>query len=288
MHSPTARRRTLSAELLKLRREHRQPDGTPTTAAHVASALDWQQSKLSRIETNQWKRPSPRDVKDLLDYYGIEDEEYRSYVLRLVAEGRSKAWWTEIEDLYASSNYIGLESAATRIRAWSPMLVPGLFQTREYATALILGADIRNPEEVERRVDARMRRQALLERADSPQVWAVIDEAALRKAVGGRDVQAAQIRHLLTVIEEERLTLQVMRDTAGAHAGMSGAFTILDFEVGDPPVVHLETFSESLLLEAPEKTSRYDWLFHHVSAAAASPPDTTAYLHELLTELEAS
>ena len=225
-------------------------------------------------------------MRDLLDYYGIEDEDYRAYILKLVSEGRSKTWWTEIEDLYASSNYIGLESAATRIRAWSPMLVPGLFQTREYTTALVLGADIRNPDEVERRVDARMRRQALLERTDSPQVWTVIDEAALRKAVGGRSVQAAQIRHLLTVTEEEHLTLQVMRDSVGAHAGMSGAFTILDFEVGDQPVVHLETFSDSLLLEAPEKTTRYDWLFHHVSAAAMSLPDTTAYLHELLTELE--
>ncbi|MFL1427494.1 MULTISPECIES: helix-turn-helix domain-containing protein [unclassified Nocardiopsis] len=287
MHSPTARRRTLSAELAKLRREHRQPDGTPTTAAHVASTLGWQQSKLSRIETNQWKRPSPRDVQDLLDYYGAEDESYRSYILKLVTEGRSKAWWTEIEDLYASTNYIGLESAATRVRTWSPMLVPGLFQTRDYAAALFAGADIRNPEEVERRIDARMHRQQLLAHTDPPRVWAVIDESALRKAVGGRDVQAGQVRHLLTITEQENLTLQVMRDAAGAHAGMAGAFTLLDFEAGDQPVVHLENFSESLLLEAPEKTDRYDWLFHHVSAAASSPADTTVYLHELLTELEA-
>ncbi|WP_435107132.1 helix-turn-helix domain-containing protein [Nocardiopsis synnemataformans] len=282
--SPTARRRRLSAELAGLRERHRQPDGRKTTSADVADALDWQRSKLSRIETNQWKRPSRRDVSDLLNYYGVTDETYRDYLLDLVKEGRSRAWWTDVEDLYGSTNYIGLEAVARRARSWG-VIVPGLFQTRDYAAAVVMGGGIRDLTEVDRRVDTRMTRQLILERPEPPQVWAVVDEAAIRKPVGGREVQRGQVQHLLDLTQAEHLTLQVMRDATGAHPGMGSSFSILDFESGDRPVVHLETLTESLLLEDPKKTDRYDLMFSHVSAAAASPVETADYLHEVLHDL---
>jgi hypothetical protein len=282
--SPTARRRRLSAELAGLRDAHRQPDGAKTTSAHVADALGWQRSKLSRIENNQWRLPSRRDVVDLLDYYGVTDPAYRDYMLGLVKEGRSKAWWTDVEDLYGSTDYIGLESAASKVRTWQ-FVVPGLFQTRDYAAAMVVGADIRDPEEVERRVEARMTRQHLLDREDPPQVWAIVDEAAIRKPVGGRDVHRGQLQHLLTLTEAEHLTVQVMLDSAGAHAGMSAPFSMLEFGAGDRPIVHLEHLTESLLLEDPKKTDRYGWQFQHISAAAASPAETVAHLHKMLHDL---
>ncbi|KOX23810.1 helix-turn-helix transcriptional regulator [Nocardiopsis sp. NRRL B-16309] len=283
--SPTARRRRLSAELADLREKHRQPDGRKTTSADVARALDWQRSKLSRIETNQWKRPSQRDVRDLLDYYGVTDETYRSYPLDLVKEGREKAWWTEVEDLYGSTDYIGLEAIAQQVRTWQ-YLVPGLFQTRDYAAAIVVGSgDIRDPEEVERRVEARMTRQKILERTNPLQVWAIVDESVIRKPVGGRAVQRSQLQHLLDLTQAKHLTLQVMRDSAGAHPGMGGPFSILDFGAGERSIVHLEHRTESLLLELPQKTDRYGWQFQHISAAAASPAETVDYLKEVLHDL---
>ncbi|MFD6094869.1 helix-turn-helix domain-containing protein [Nocardiopsis flavescens] len=283
--SPTARRRRLSAELRTLREAHTQPDGRKTTSADVAEALDWARSKLSRIENNQWKRPSQRDVRDLLDYYGVTDQAHRDEILALVKEGRQKAWWTETEDLYGgSTNYIGLEAAARRIRSWG-YLVPGLYQTAEYAAAVVRAGGIRDEDELKRRVEARMKRQAILDRPDAPQVWTVVDEAAIRKPVGGPEVHAEQLRHLLDLTRAEHLTLQVMLDSVGAHPGMGAPFAILNFEPTERPVVHLETLTESLLLEETSKTDRYDLMFHHVSAKAASPDETVAYLEEVLSNL---
>lgn len=283
--SPTARRRRLSAELRALREGHVQPDGRRTTSVDVAETLGWARSKLSRIENNQWKRPSPRDVKDLLDYYGVEDEDRRAYILTLVTEGRSKAWWSETEDLYGGSpNYIGLEAAARRIRSWG-YLVPGLYQTPGYATAVVRGGGIRDEDEIKRRVEARMKRQSILSGPEPPQVWAVVDEAAIRKPVGSSEVHAEQIRHLIELTKAEHLTLQVMLDSTGARPGMGSPFAILNFEPTERPVVHLETLTESLLLEETSKTDRYDLVFHHISARAASPDETVAHLEEVLNNL---
>lgn len=283
--SPTARRRRLSAELRALREAHTQQDGRRTTSIDVADALGWARSKLSRIENNLWKRPSQRDVRDLLDYYDVTEQDRRDEILTLVKEGRKKAWWTEAEDLYGgSTNYIGLEAAARRIHSWG-YLVPGLYQTREYSAAVVRGGGIRDEDEIERRVAARMKRQSILERPNPPQVWAVIDEAAIRKPVGGPEVHAEQLRQLLTLTKAEHLTLQVMLDGVGAHPGMGAPFAILNFEATERPVVHLETLTESLLLEESSKTDRYDLMFHHVSTKAASPDETVAYLEEVLNNL---
>jgi hypothetical protein len=282
--SPTARRRRLSAELAGLREAHRQEDGRRTTSTDVATALDWPRSKLSRIENNQWKRPSQRDVRDLLDYYGVQDQTYRDWLLELVREARSRAWWTDLEDLYGSTSYIGLEAEARRIRSWG-VILPGLFQTEGYAGAIVKGGGIRDQVEIDRRVATRMKRQTLLDRDDPPQVWAIVDEAAIRKPIGGPDVHRAQVQHLLTLTEAEHLTLQVVRDATGAHPGLGTSFSMLHFGPGDPPVVHLEHLTESLLLEEPKKTDRYDLMFSHISAAAASPDETVDYLTEILHAL---
>lgn len=272
-YSPTARRRRLSAELRQLR------EATGRTAADVARTLDWPRSKLTRIEQNQWKRPSLRDVKDLLDQYEVTDDDRRERLLELTRQGRVKGWWTQYSDVFGPAEYIGLEAEASAIRTWQPLTIPGLLQTRDYAAAMVRGGDIRDPEEVERRVEARMARQAVLVHENPPHIWAVLDEAAARKPVGGEDVFQAQLRHLLDVTQHEHITVQVVRDEAGAHAAMGGAFVLLDFPAeGDQPVVYLETLTEGLILEEADRIDRYSWLFHHVSAVAMSPADTVEYL----------
>jgi transcriptional regulator with XRE-family HTH domain len=266
---------------MELRRLREEAD---YTLERVAERLECSDSKISRIETGQ-VGATPRDVRDMLELYGVNGKR-REELLQLAREGRQRGWWNTYDD-QVIRNLIGFEAEATSIRAYEAMLVPGLLQTPDYARAVIraLRPELR-AEEVERRVEVRTARQRDLTGGDPPTLWAIVDESALRRPVGGKEVMGAQIARLIETGTWLTVTLQVLRFDAAEHAGMDGAFTIYEFsEPTDPAVVYLENATSDLYLETPEELRRYALLFDHLRAAALKPHDSSAFLEDLAAEL---
>ncbi|HEY2960057.1 MAG TPA: helix-turn-helix transcriptional regulator [Actinomycetota bacterium] len=274
-HGPTVRRRQLGAELRRLREE------SSLTIERVAKRLECSESKVSRIENGQ-VGATPRDVRDMLDLYEV-DPLRREALIEIARETRQKGWWHAYRDVPVVPASIGLEESATALRMYAALLVPGLLQTREYASAVLraLQPDL-DAEQFQRWVDLRIRRQSLLYRAGAPALWALLDEAVLRRPVGGPDVMAGQLRRLAEAAEGPNVTLQVVPFTAGEHAGMDGGFTIFAFSrSADADVVHLDISSGDLYLEKPEQIRRYNQVFDQLRAAALEPEASLALLVEL-------
>jgi transcriptional regulator with XRE-family HTH domain len=262
--SPTARRRRLAMELRRLREE------VGLTIESVAARMECSASKISRTENAQ-VAPTARDVRFLLGIYGVTDDKCEELV-QVAREARQKAWWHPYNDV-ARGPYVGLEAAASTIQAYEALLIPGLMQTREYARAASRAArpDLA-PEVIERKVDLRLARQKLLDEADPPDVWLVLDEAALHRPVGGREVMRDQLQRLTEVADRTNVTVQILPYDAGEHAGMDGAFVILGFpDPEDPDVVYLDNATGGLYLETDEELRRYTLMFDHLRAAALKP-----------------
>lgn len=273
-YSPSARRRRLSA-LLRQTREER---GLRIDA--VNKELGWSSGKLSRMERNEWKLPSVRDMKDLADLYDLPDS-MREAITSLARESRVRGWWVEFRDVLRGG-LADFESGASMIRTFEALLVPGLLQTPDYAAAILRGGRVLSDEDIDRKVAGRMRRQDILT-DDGPRVWAVVDEAALRKQVGGPEVMSAQIRHLIDMAECPNIDIQVIRDAQGSHAAMDGSFMVLDFpDPADLPLVYIETATEDLYLEQPAALQHYVSIFGHICSAAETPEASVRYLETLI------
>ena len=277
-YSPTIRRKRLSAALRQLRRD------AGMTADEVARKIGWNPSKISRIESNEWRLPRVADVERLCEVYQAS-EQTRDALVTLARQARQRGWWEQYKDVLGDA-LPGLEAEATRILTYQPLLVPGLLQTPDYMRA-VYRAGLVDEAEIERRVQARMARQRILDREHPPLVlWAVIDEAALRKPVGGPAVMADQVHHLLEVSHRPTIRVQVLPDAVGAHAGMGGPIVILEYEA-DPSIVYVEhAGTGDLYLESPEDVAGYTVRYASVMAAALSVPDSIAYLQRMLERLK--
>jgi transcriptional regulator with XRE-family HTH domain len=271
MPSPTARGRRLRHELRRIRED------AGLTHTEVACRLEWSPSKVSRIETGQ-SRAQTGDVRDMLEIYGVTDTGTCESLVQLAREARRRGWWTRYTDVLGSGTYVGLEAEAVALHTYESMCVPGLLQTEDYARALILGGQRRpDPETLERGVAARMARKEVLGRPDPPAIWAVLDEPAVTRPVGGAAVMREQLRYLVEVSTRPgaRLRLQVLPLSVGAHPGMNGTFVMLKFgSASDPPIVYLETASDGLYLEEPPDIERYRLRFHHLVARALGPDES--------------
>lgn len=270
---PTLRRRRLANKLREIR------NNAGLSSEEVAEQLGWSASKVTFMERKDSKRPDPHDVALVLDVYGVADTEVRDELVTLAREGRKRGWWFERKDSLtrAYQEFLDFEAEASTCFVWEPMVVPGVIQTPEYARALIVGGPLELPEkEIEHRVGVRMDRQEVLIQSDSPlRLHAVMDEAAIRRPVGGSTVMRAQLRRLLDAAELPNLTLQVMPFDAGAHAGTLGSFSILEFpDPGDHDVVYAESVDRETFLEDPDEVLIYHRTFRKLSAVAASPADT--------------
>ncbi|MEV0607801.1 helix-turn-helix transcriptional regulator [Polymorphospora rubra] len=275
--SPTVRRRRLGAEL----RRRREDAGV--TIEMVAERLDCSSSKISRIETGHTSA-TPRDVADMLAIYGVVGPEGEELV-QIAREARQKGWWHPYSTVLTGA-YVGLEAAAHSVRAYEQQVVPGLLQTGDYAKAMIRSArpDI-TAEEVERRVRVRLQRQSLLTQDDPIEVWVVLDEAVVSRPVGGDEVMRAQLARLVEAADLPNVTLQILPFEVGAHAGMDGTFTILDFaEARDPGVVYAENATGGLFLEKAEELRKYVFIFDHIRAAALRPEESVAAIAKLAEE----
>ena len=263
------------AELKRLR------DDARLTQEEVASRLDWHPTKVMRIETGR-TAPHPNDVRVMLGLYGVTGPEQVTALVKLAQDARQRGWWYSYRDVLLNRYefLIGLESEASSIGNFQLAMVPGLLQTEDYARALIGGGPMElDTQEVERRVEVRLTRQEVLDRDDRPQLWVIMDEAAIRRTVGGPAVMRGQLESLARAAEQIRTTIQVVPYAAGAHPGQAGPFVILGFpEPSEPEVVIMETVGGNLYVDKPEEVRLYTTAFDHLRAVALSPDDTRAML----------
>jgi transcriptional regulator with XRE-family HTH domain len=246
------------------------------------------QAKISRLELGRvgFKQ---RDVADLLTLYGITDEQDREEFLALARRANSPGWERQYSDVLPHwfERYLGLEQAAAVLRTYEPQLVSGLLQTESYARAVIHLRQLHdNPDEIERRVALRMTRQQVLTPPEAPSLWAVLDEAALRRPLGSQEVLRAQLQHLIEMTELPNITIQVAPFDVGGHAATgAGAFTILRFAQSDlPDIVYLEQLDSALYLDKKRDTDNYLTLMDSLCVQAQSPTETTNFLHQIIKE----
>jgi transcriptional regulator with XRE-family HTH domain len=281
--SPTLRSRALGAELRKIR------NGLGQSMEDVEVALERSSGWLSRIENGKRRKPSVHDVTALLDHYGITDTEVREKLLSTTRQARVRGWWNTFKDVIPDAylNYVGFEAGAKKVYIANPSIVPGLLQTEDYARAVIAGAAPRMPaDQVEKRVMVRAKRQELLTReTNQVRLWAVLDEAALLRRVGGPKVMRAQLQYLLEIAERPNVTLQVTPFEAGAHAGVLGPFTILEFPAAtEPDVVAIETLVGNLFVEKAEEVEPHVEAFRDLHGDALSEADSLRMIAAAMAE----
>jgi transcriptional regulator with XRE-family HTH domain len=280
---PTVLRILLGAQLRRLR----EAKGiTRDDAGYLIRSSD---SKISRMELGRVSFKE-RDVADLLTLYGITDDHERQALLGLARQANTPGWWHRYGDLLPGwfQAYVGLEEAATLIRTYEVQFVPGLLQTEAYARAVITQGNPGAPaEEVERRVALRRRRQELLTRSapDAPRLWAVVDEAALRRPIGGRPVLRGQLERLVEATELANVTVQVLPFGVGGHAAEGGAFTVLRFAEPDlPDVVYVEQLTSALYLDKLDDVDAYVAVMNRLDVESAPPHQTVEILNGILQE----
>ncbi|MEU9334085.1 helix-turn-helix transcriptional regulator [Streptomyces sp. NPDC048290] len=271
--NPTVRRRRLGQELRRLR------ELKGMTAEEVAERLLVSQSKISRLENGR-RSISQRDVRDLCGVYEVEDVRIVDSLMQMAKDSRQQGWWHSFGDI-PYSVYIGLETDAASLRVYDPQVIPGLLQTRGYAESLIMGA---LPEaaqtDIDKRVQVRMRRQERISAAENPlRLWAVLDEAALRREVGNQQVMIEQLEHLLEMSQLPHVTVQVIPFSMGAHPGVSGQYAILEFpDAADSSVVYIEGVTSDLYLEKPQDVGKYSVMYEHLRAQALNVEQTRQFV----------
>ncbi|WP_433554654.1 helix-turn-helix domain-containing protein [Micromonospora zamorensis] len=279
---PTVLRMLLGAQLRRLR------ESSGVTREGAGWEIRSSESKISRMELGRVGFKE-RDVSDLLTLYGVTEEHERDALLKLARNANSPGWWHRYGDVLPTwfQSYLGLEAAAALIRTYEVQFVPGLLQTGDYARAVVLlGHGAAGPDEIERRVALRMQRQQLLHRENPPQLWAVVDEAALRRPIGGPAVMRGQLTALIEATKSPNIRLQVIPFAAGGHAAAGGAFTILRF--GDqelPDIVYIEQLTSAIYLDKRDDLDYYAVAMERLCVEAEPPERTPDILGRLLDEL---
>jgi hypothetical protein len=278
---PTVLRMLLGTQLRRLR------EASGVTPDRAGYEIRGSRSKISRLEHGRVSFKQ-RDVADLLTLYGVTDEQTRSGFLSLAEQANAQGWWAKYSDILPDwfEAYLGLEAAAALIRTFELQFVHGLFQTEAYARAVtVLGHKAAPAQEIDRRVSLRMKRQDLLAAPGAPRVWSVMDEAALRRPVGGHTVMRAQLTRLIEVSRLPQVTVQVVPFRRGGHAGAGGSFTVLRFRQPDlPDVAYIEQLTSALYLERRVDVDHYMEVMNRLSAEALTPAGTTRYLQEIIRE----
>ena len=271
--SPTLRRRELASQLRDLRKQ------SGRTVEEVAGDLMCSPPKLSRIETGV--RPaSPRDVRDLCNIYGVDDS-LRERLMTLAREAKEQGWWNRYEDILID-RLIGLEIEATQISSYESCVIPWMFQTREYARAVVGGILPRIGDHIlDERVTARLTRQEIVTRESPPHFWSLVDESALRRRVGSNQIMHEQLTGMVELATLPNITLQVVPFSLGAHPGLDNTFTLLEFQSAQPPVVYIENMAGTLYLERASDVNRYKEALMHMRAGALDPDSSIALIERI-------
>jgi hypothetical protein len=264
-------------------------EAADVTADAAAWRIRASRSKISRMELGRVGFKE-RDVCDLLELYGVTDPQVRAGMMALTTQANAQAWWAEFGDVLPGwfEPYLGLEAAAQRIRTFDLQFINGLFQTEAYARAVsMIGLTPAPANEVDRRVAIRLKRQELLTTVGAPHVWSVVDEAALRRPVGGRDVMIDQLHHLVKLARLPNVTLQVIPFSVGGHDAAGGSFTLLRFSQPDiSDVVYLEQLTGAQYLEKRSDVDHYLDVIDRLSAASLRPDDTIRFLTQVIRETQ--
>jgi uncharacterized protein DUF5753/helix-turn-helix protein len=282
---PTAQRMLLGAYLRRLR------EASGLSREVAGWEIRASESKISRMELGRVSFKE-RDVVDLLNLYGVDDDDERARLLSLVQDANTHGWWYRYNDVLPSwfQPYLGLEAASSLIRTYEVQFVPGLLQTRDYARAVVKLRNVRaTAEEIDRRVDLRMARQRILTRLGPPHMWVVVDEAALRRPIGGSAVLRQQLEALTEATKLPNIRLQVLRFQVGGHAAAGGAFSILRFPDDDmPDVVYVEQLTSAFYLDKRDDVGEYAEVMERLCVEADPPDHTVAVLDGILRDLDAS
>jgi hypothetical protein len=281
---PTVLRILLGAQLRRLR------ETCGITREAAGYEIRSSESKISRMELGRVGFKE-RDVADLLTMYGVAEEAERATLLRLARDANTPGWWHRYGDILPAwfQSYLGLEEAAALIRTYEVQFVPGLLQSADYARAVILlGHGAAPDHEIERRVSLRLARQEVLTRPGPPQLWAVVDEAALRRPIGGSKVMRGQLESLIEITEMPNVRLQIIPFATGGHAAAGGAFTILRFPDQElPDVVYVEQLTSALYLDKREDLDHYASAMERLCVEAEPPTKTADALRTILREVAA-
>ncbi len=280
--SPTVLRMLLGAYLRRLREAKR------ISLLEAGEVIRASHSKVSRMETGRVGLKD-RDVADLLALYGVNDEDERQALRALAVQANSAAWWHDYADVLPGwfDAYVGLEEAASEICGYEVQFVPGLLQTEDYARAVIM-LRYSHPKEISRRVKLRMARQAVLDRPSPPELHLVLDEAALRRPIGGPPAMRGQIRHLIEMSQRPNVTIQVVPFQAGGHAGAGGPFSLLRFADADlPDIAFLEQLTCAIYHEKPAIVKGYLAVMDRLRHEAQDPVDSIRTLKSMLGDVGA-
>ncbi|MFI1889157.1 helix-turn-helix domain-containing protein [Streptomyces jumonjinensis] len=277
---PTTRRRQLGADLRRLREDK------GLTLEEAGARVGISKATLSRYETKEGTVKWPA-VDALCREYGATNHE-RQTLVELAKGAKIQGWWRSLADPIPESMnlMLTLEDEVVREDHYACMYVPGLLQTRTYAEAVHRASDIRCSEsEIKHMVDIRMRRQELLEREDPPHIWAVIDEAVIRRLVGGRSIMRQQLEHLVSLAASPHITVQVLPFASGAHAAAVGSFVVLGGPAPELDVVYVDIIDGGLFMEKPKELERYKLAFEYLRAQALDLPSSVALLDQASKEL---
>ena len=279
---PTVRRRRLGAELRRLREAH------SLKLEEVAEQLGLAPSTLSRIETGKAPTKSAY-LTAMLGMYGVDDLAARKVLVDMAREGHRKGWWSIYDDVLPSGFdiYVGLEAEASGLRSYETDVVHGLLQTTDYAAAVLRELRPRDTEEqLARAVDLRMQRQRLLDQDPPLDLWLILDEGAVRRNIGGTNVMRSQLEHLMQASRWSNVTVQILGFDAGAHAGLVGPFSILEFpERGDSDVAYTESVGGMIYLEKEREIRACAEAFDRMRVAALSPAASVELIRQILEEL---
>jgi hypothetical protein len=278
---PTALRILLGAHLRRLR------EAQGVSREDAGWEIRASESKISRMELGRVGFKE-RDVADLLSLYGVDEQDERDRLLMLARQANSPGWWHRYGDVLPSwfQSYLGLEASAALIRTYEVQFVPGLLQTEGYARAVVRLGHGRAPEnEIDRRVALRIQRQSILDRSEPAQLWAVVDEAVLRRPIGGTEVMRAQLEALLEATSRPNLRMQIVPFNVGGHSAAGGAFTILRFPDQElPDIVYIEQLTSALYLDKRDDVEHYLAAMERLCVEADPPGRTAETLRTLLKE----
>jgi transcriptional regulator with XRE-family HTH domain len=279
---PTVRRRRLGSELRRLREDH------SIKLEEVAERLGVAASTLSRIETGKAPTKSVY-LTAMLEMYGVSDPAQRQVLVDMAREGHRKGWWSVYDDVLPTGFgiYVGLEAEAAGLRTFEGEAINGLFQTPDYARAILREVQVKDSDDqIERLVDLRIKRQDSLERETPLDVWLILDESVVRRTIGGPDVMRGQLARLVEASRKPNVTLQVLPFSSGSHAGLRGSFSILEFpERADSDVAYVESVAGIIYLEKEREVKHCAEAFDRLRAAALSPGQSTELIVDAAKEL---
>ncbi|QBI54372.1 hypothetical protein EKD16_12950 [Streptomonospora litoralis] len=252
----------------------------------MAKALGWQQTKVSKIETGERKKVTADELSALLDYYGEDDPEVRESLHECARLGNQRGWWSKYRDLLPSG-LPDFEAEASVIKTYESQVIPGLLQTPDYAEAIFRANLVRSGDEVQERVAARLKRQDCLNRVDPPSYWVILDEAALRRVVGTREVMSQQLRHLTHMAARHNVNIYVLPFSEGAHPATVGSFVIMEFpDPMDVSIGYVENPTSSVYVEEGHELADLNAIFAGAQGAALSPVRSLAFINDVIESLE--